>query len=197
MDIGKHFTAGIQMWKNNLVTLVVASLLAGIISIVSIGLLGGNMMAGMWYICLKAERGEKPEVGDLFRGFDNFVNPFVYGLAFAVLSVLGGMVVVGGVIITGLFIWGFPLIVERKLEFSAAFQGSLDVAKKDYASAFVIPFLASIVGVIGVIGCGVGILLTMPLMFTINASLYRDLAGPAAGGGFAAPMAPPPSAPSM
>lgn len=202
MDIGKHFTAGIQIWKNNLATLAIAGFVGALISCFSLGLLGGNMMAGMWFIALKAERGERPEIGDLFRGFDNFVNPFLYGLAFIALSLVGSMVAIGGIVVTGLFIWGFPLIVERKMEFSAAFQGSLDLAKKDYASAILIPFLGALASFVGVLGCGIGLIVTLPLAMTINASLYRELTGSAGSAAPMAPMAPmapppPPVPPAM
>ena len=80
VDLGDWIKDGFDLYKNNFGILVLASLIAIILSGATFGILAGPMCAGMILITLKLHDNadEKAELGDLFRGFTFFLQSFLF-----------------------------------------------------------------------------------------------------------------------
>ncbi|HEX2954976.1 MAG TPA: hypothetical protein VHR47_13480 [Bacillota bacterium] len=72
MDIGKGLSQSFDIFKENAGALIVAALVALIVSCACF-IIAGPVMAGFLVFCIKTMRGEKAEIGELFAHFDVFV----------------------------------------------------------------------------------------------------------------------------
>ena len=68
VSLGTCFNRGLEVYKANVVTLVIATLLVGLIACVSLGICAAPMLCGLYAMVLAMLRtGAKPEVGDVFK----------------------------------------------------------------------------------------------------------------------------------
>ena len=131
---GKWIEAGFNLYKNNFGTLVLASVIALVLSTITIGLLAGPMIAGLVIVTLQLLRREvpKPDAGRVFRGFDYFLNSFlfitVWGIAILIGSFILALFPVIGQLLSLFFLYaaqaflmfGMYLIVDKQLNFGPA-----------------------------------------------------------------------------
>ena len=98
VKFGEWIEKGFNLYKENFGILVLVSLIAVIVSAMTVGVLAGPMAAGVLLIVfqLHDRKEPKPEVGTLLKGFDFFLNSFlffiVWGVAIFVVSLILGLV---------------------------------------------------------------------------------------------------------
>jgi len=187
VKFGEWIERGFNLYKQNFWLLFLASLVGGILSAVSFLVLAGPMMAGLILICLKLHDSDtpRPEVGTLFRGFDFFLQSVLF---LGVWSL--GLFVVQGVLLTlpcigqlagiclavaawTFLMFGMFLIVERKMSFWPASVESFNRVKANFWPFLGLSFIASIIGSLGAIFCGIGLFLTLPIYYCIMTAAYR------------------------
>ena len=170
--IGDALGAGWKAFKPNAVPLIVGCLIANII-----GFIPGVGFAGFHHMCLKAVRGQKPEIGDAFIGFQKFVDHLVMGL----LQMIGIILCCIGVYVTlPLFYQGTHLITDKGLAWGAAKDKCMSDVKPQLLGWIIYVFVVMIVGALGSIACGIGALVTMPIAFCALAHAYNQTLGKAA-----------------
>ena len=180
---------------------IVLALLVGLGSVLTIGILAGPLMCGWLYVILRQlrEPDYQPEIGDIGKGFEVFGQSFLAWLIFFAISLVAGGIaaVLGAVVpvigqlipaaagwaIMALFLFVFPLIIDRRLAVGEAINQSIDKVKPEFWGFFGFAVLASVIAGAGIIGCGVGTLVTVPVATIAIALAYRDnfedLAAPA------------------
>jgi uncharacterized membrane protein len=182
---------GFNLYKENFGTLVLASLVAVALSAVTVGILGGPMFAGLLFICLGLydRRQPPPQVGDVFKGFNVFVQSFlfvlVWGLIILVISAVVNVIPVLGQLLSlvlvygaqALLMFGLFFIVERGESFWAASMESINTVKTNFWPFLGLGVVASIIGSVGAIACGVGIIITWPIQACILTVAYRQVFG--------------------
>ena len=199
VDIGGWISEAFELYKANFVLVCIATLVALLLSVFTCGVLAGPMWAGLTMILLRVSRKEQPvpQIGDLFKGFEYFLQSLLYVVViFAASFVLGFIPMLGQVapmLLMPLVMFSMCLIVDRKLEFWPAIMTSFEKAKAEYVSLLVLWLVASLISAAGAILCGVGAILTAPFSAVVAVVAYRHLfegadAAPAAE---AAPAAPP------
>ena len=198
VNIVKWIEAGFNLYKNNFTTLVLAALIALVLSTVTIGILTGPMIAGLIIIALQLLRNAdpKPEAGVVFRGFHYFLNTFlfvlIWGIAILVGSLLVGWFPIIGQLLSLFFVYaaqaflmfGLYLIVDQEMGFWPASQKSIHTVKTNFWPFFGLAAVASIIGSIGALAFGIGVVLTIPIQICILAVAYQEIFGeakPAAG----------------
>jgi membrane-anchored glycerophosphoryl diester phosphodiesterase (GDPDase) len=172
-----------------------ALLLIPVVVIVAL-LVGAYFSSGMYRAAIRQAQGEAISVGDLFSGGDSFLRvlglllllgivQFVIGIVFS----LPGMIVefleplgsaaarIPSIIIAGFIFFAIPLIVDRKAGVFEAIGASIDATKSQWWMFAIFAFVLGLLSMIGVIGCGVGLLVTLPFYFTTTAIAYRDTFG--------------------
>lgn len=163
-DIGACVSAGISGLKNNPLTHIVATLLVMIIGNVSFGILAGPMMVGYMRLVRIEDQGGKAEIGDVFKGFDDFVP--------ALLAVLVGGIVVGvgfvlcvipGLLIMALVPTAAYLVAVGEKDGIEALKRAWAVVKENLLPSCLCSLVLAIIGSLGAILCGVGIVITMPI----------------------------------
>jgi uncharacterized membrane protein len=193
VKFGEWMENGFNLYKNNFVILVLASLVAGVLSVVTLFILAGPMIAGILLITMALfdKQEPKPEVGDLFKGFDFFLNSFlfvfVWGIALIIVSFLLGLVPCVGQL-AALFVvyaaqaflmFGLFLIVDKNMEFWPASMESVNKVKTNFWPFLALSIVSSIIGSIGAIACGIGVVVTAPIQACILTVAYRDIFGEA------------------
>ncbi|MBW1788347.1 MAG: hypothetical protein JRK53_17275 [Deltaproteobacteria bacterium] len=189
VKFGEWFENGFTLYKKNFVVLVLASLIALLVSAATLGILAGPMIAGMLLITLRLHDGEdpKPEVGTLFKGFDYFLNSLlfvvVWGAAVLAASFLLALVPCIGQL-AALFViyaaqtalmFGMFLIVDLGMDFWSASQRSYRVVKTNFWIFLGFAVVAGIIGSIGGIACGIGVAVTAPIQACAFTVAYRDV----------------------
>lgn len=207
VKIGEWLEQGFNLYKNNFGTLVLASVIALVLSTITIGLLTGPMIAGLIIIALQLLRKEtpKPDAGRVFRGFRYFLNAFlfmlIWGLAILIGSIVLSIFPIIGHLLSLFFVYaaqaflmfGLYLIVDKQRNFWPASQESIQTVKTNFWPFFGFSAIASIIGSIGAIAFGIGIVLTVPIQVCILTVAYEEIfvgTGQSAATEFASPDEP-------
>lgn len=140
--------------------------------------LSSLLTGGMHKAALKQIRGGQVEFKDLFSARDRFM-PLLGGtLLYLLLVMIGSMLcVVPGFIVAGLLFFTFPLIVDRKLGVIEAMKASAEMTKPNLLMFTLFAFVVQLIASAGTYACYIGLLATLPLMFTITAAAYHDCFG--------------------
>ncbi|MEP7271548.1 MAG: hypothetical protein ABI882_08575 [Acidobacteriota bacterium] len=136
------------------------------------------LMAGAYRAAFKQLRGAKISVKDLFSGGDVFLRVVGGAILVGLLVTIGAVFcILPGLAMMGLFYFTMPLIVEGRLGVVDAMKASFERTKAHWFMFVLFALVVSLLAQIGSVACGIGVLATFPLFFTINAVAYRDLFG--------------------
>ncbi len=193
VKLSEWFQKGFTLFMDNATLLIVASLLALVISGATAFILAGPMLAGLIIIALALidKQDPKPDVGAVFKGFDFFLNAFLFWLVWNILIVviscvlclipfLGGflsMVVI--IAMQTLLVFGLFLIVDRKMDFWPASIASIHRVKENFLPLLGFVLVVGVIASVGLLACGIGFFVTVPLAICCLAVAYRDVFGPA------------------
>ena len=189
VKFGDWIEGGFKLYKANFGTLVLASIFVVVIGAVTAGLLAGPMLAGLVFVTLQLlDRSDpKPEAGKVFKGFDYFLQSFlfvvVWGIGILIGSVILGIIPVVGQLASIAFVYaaqaflmfGMFLIVDRQMGWLPASKESIDVVKTNFWPFFGLSAIAGIIGSLGAIAFGIGVVFTIPIQGCILAVAYREV----------------------
>src|SRR5258708_17276329 len=165
-----------------------ATLVVALLSVVTLGVLGGPLLMGLFRMAFKTMRGERPEIGDLFKWQGRFLQAFLTFLIFALVH--AGLTGLGNNSVDGLLsLVVTPLLtVMLGLTMSSILERGLDVAKainevarlifsRDAVMWWVTGLVLAGIAGGGFIVCGIGALVTLPWMISTSAVAYKDVFG--------------------
>jgi uncharacterized membrane protein len=133
---------------------------------------------GMHKSALKQLQGGKVELRDLFSGGSTYFPVLISSILIALLTMVGMMLcIVPAFIVGGAMFFTMPLIVERKLSAVEAMKASYELTKNNLLMFTLFGFVVQLIAQAGSYACYVGLLATIPLLFTISAVAYRDSFG--------------------
>ncbi len=186
---GPMFT-GIIVFSDNAAIQLLIGFLVFAIAQVSFAILGGPLLAGLAILMLGILDGKQPKPGiaDLFKGFQFFLASFLFLAVWSILNVaLHGLAplilspvllplvpVVVSVAVGTLSMFGLFLIVDKNRSFVHAFQESIRLVGRRFWLYAAVVLLSSVLGMVGLLACGVGVIVTMPMYYCILAVVYRD-----------------------
>ena len=125
LDVGLSFKGGWNTFTADIVPLLVGGLIAGILSIVTLGILAGPLVAGLYSMVIGRIRdGRRAQIGDVFSCMDRFWSFFAAALVLFVLIGLASLTIVGGVLLATIWMYVIPLMVDRKLDLYDAMAAS-------------------------------------------------------------------------
>ncbi len=189
VKFGEWIEKGFNLYKQNFGILVLASLIAVIVSAITVGVLAGPMAAGILLIVfqLHDQKEPRPEVGTLLRGFDYFLNSFlffiIWGIAIFLASLVLGLVPCIGQLASlfvvfvahALLMFGLFLIVDRRMEFWPASVESFNMVKRNFWPFLGFSIISNLIGSVGAIACGIGLVFTLPIQVCILTVAYREI----------------------
>ena len=189
VKFGEWLENGFNLYKQNLGTLILASLVAAVLSAVTFGVLLGPMLAGLVLITLGLydKKEPKPEIGDLFKGFGYFLNSFlfvvIWGVGLFLASFILALVpcigqlasILLALAVQTFLMFGIFLIVDKQKDFWPASMDSFEKVKSNFWPFLALSVVASIIGGIGAILCGIGAIVTFPIQVCILTVAYREV----------------------
>lgn len=148
-------------------------------------------LGGMHQSAIKQLQGGKIEVRDLFSGAKYFFPVLGATLLTMILTMIGAMLcIVPAFLVAGCLFFTMPLIVHRRLGVIEAMKTSYELTKQNIWMFALFAFVVQLLSQAGAYALYVGLLATVPLLFTISAVAYRDTFG-VEGARFFRPVAPP------
>lgn len=198
IDIGAELGKGWELYKANMGLLMVAALIGMVVSGLTCGVLGGPMSAGVFLIARRLIQKDpvKPQAGDVFKGFDYFLQAFLVfillGVASAVLSMVLNVIPVLGQLasmVVSLFagsvmMWALMFVVHQKLTAVDAIKKIFEGLKSgSLMMPLVFGVIACFLSGLGLLACVVGFIFTAPFSYCCLASAYETLYGDGSGDG--------------
>lgn len=189
--LNSSFNKGVEVWKKNFGPLLLAFLIVLLIGGVSCGICLPPLMCGFFGMVLAAMRDpSRPvQVGDVFNGFHVFGPSFVSGLVFGAASfaasflvgtvpVLGWLasICISSVLAPAMVSWAQLISVDQAATVGEAISTPFGLlSDKRFWSFAGVAFLASLVGGLGALACGIGVFATAPLGLCVVAAAYEEM----------------------
>ncbi len=199
IDISDALSRSWALVRDNMGMLIGGSALAWLISIglsaipVIGWIIGFVLLGGLDLMFLRRLRGETVQIGDVFAGFNiAFLNLAMVGLVKWLLTTIGLLLcIVPGIYLAVAYMFAMPLVIDKGMEFWPAMEVSRRVIHEHWWSMFAFAIVSILVGISGVLLCGVGLFFTLPIAYGALLFVYNDIfGGPAASSAVPAPPAP-------
>ena len=185
IDISSALSRGWALVRDNMAVLVGASVLGWL---VAVGLafvpilgwvVGFVLLGGLDYMFIRRIRGEDVQIGDVFAGFNlALLNLAMAGLVKWLLTSLGLLLcILPGIYLAVGYVFVFPLVVDKKMDFWPAMEVSRKVVHEHWWSTFALVIVLALVAFAGFLICGVGALITIPVSSAALMYVYEDLFG--------------------
>jgi uncharacterized membrane protein YvlD (DUF360 family) len=125
LDVGLAFKNGWNAFTADIVPLLVGTLIAGILSVLTLGILAGPLAAGLYSMVVGRIRdGRHARIGDVFSCMNRFWGFLWAAIVLVVLIGLASLTIVGGVLLATIWIYVFPFMVDRKMGLGQAMTAS-------------------------------------------------------------------------
>ena len=109
----------------------------------------------------------------------------------AILGAIGAVLcILPAFVVAGLFYFTLPLIIDKQLGVIDAMKASFNRTKGHWFMFALFAFVVSLLAQVGTVACGIGMLASFPLYFTINSVAFRDLFGVSGSQSFVQQAAP-------
>jgi hypothetical protein len=176
LDIGLVFKQGWRLFVKDIGPLIVGALIAIALSVVTLGILAGPLCAGLYGMIAGRVRDGKPAaVGDVFSQMNRFWSFFAAALVLGLLIGLAFLTIIGGLLLATIWLYVFPLMVDRKIGLGQAMRESKDLVM---GAGFWDHFaLVVIFAVIASLANGALVILALPFLVVAVGVAYYLSAG--------------------
>jgi len=136
MDFINLFKKTWEQSKNNIIPLLISTLVLFVISFITLGILAPIAFAGYYSSILKMVRdGRQPQPLDIFSEKGLFLPLLIFGIAVTLLIMIGfALLIIPGILISIAIVYSclymIPLMVDKKLELSDALKESYAMTKR-------------------------------------------------------------------
>lgn len=186
LDIGSCISRGWNLVMSNFWLTVGATALTYLLVAAASGIPFASLLitfvlaAGLDMMFLKLIRGEKAEFADIFAGFGKlFVPLMVFSIIGQMFTMLGFVLcIVPG--IYALVVWLiFPplLIIDKHYDFWPAMELSRKVVNRHWWKLFGFVVVTFLILLAGLLACGIGVLLALPVTTAATVYAYEDVFG--------------------
>lgn len=188
IELGYWLSQGWHVYAENGLLMSLASLLGALLSVVTLGILAGPLLAGLYRMAFKTLRGERPEMSDLFNWDGRFLQCFLAFLIYA--AIYGGLAGIGNNTFSALLsfvLWPLltimialtlPLIVDRRMDVVAAMnEVGRTIFSRDAFMWWVVGLVFLTVTWGGFLAICLGFFVTLPWIVSSAAVAYRETFG--------------------
>jgi uncharacterized membrane protein len=161
------------------ITLIsVALTLAVSFTVVGIFLLGGPLLAGLFFATRRRILEGRMEIMDVFCGFNRFLDTFLIYLLSTLFALVGLTLCIFPVFVV-LAAYPFPYLfaVDRGLVFWDALEASRKLASRDLTGYIIFAFLLVLLNLVGLMLAGIGVLFTIPVSVAAITVAYKEVVG--------------------
>lgn len=189
VKFGDWIGKGFDLFRRNMMTLIVGSLIAWAASLLTMGILAAPMLAGMVIIALQISKDEESDadVNRIFEGFDFFVQFFLFLFVWTAIMVAGSIVlaplicigqlaaVTAVVVVSALLMFAPFLMVQKKMAFWDASMASVKAVRQRFVPLMGYALVIFSIGAMGTLSCGIGAVVTCPIALCMLTVAYREL----------------------
>jgi hypothetical protein len=183
-DFGLEMGNGFNLFKENMGLLILASFLASLLGLLTCTVLMGPLYIGVLLIIdrLMKKDNPAPQVGDLFKGFDFFLNSFLFWLIFMVCNTVLAFIPVIGTLLSmalgTLLWWGFMFIAYENLTAIDAIKKVInETVSGNFFNQLLFALVANLIAGAGILLCGVGAFFTVPISYCMMVCCYQATYG--------------------
>jgi len=134
--------------------------------------------AGAYRAAFRQLKGENTSIGQMFSSGNTVLRVIGTVLLISIVVMVGLVFcIVPGYIALGRLHYAVPLVVERDLGIMDALRTSWAATRRHWVQFTLFSIVVQLIGQLGSALCGVGLLFTFPLFFTITVISYRDIFG--------------------
>lgn len=199
VNIGQYFSDGWSLFTRNAGGFIGYTVIFLLISWVP--LLNFVLLGGYYVVAFKLLKGQQPQFGDFFKGFDQFVPLLLVGLISGAigsvcsfplllerligtfLAAVGFMLLLIPATYLGVsYIFACPLVIAKGMPFWDAMETSRKLITRNFFPFLGLALLAGVGISIGALLCGLGLLVTFPVSMCVMAAAYSDIVGLDAAG---------------
>lgn len=173
-DIGQALQAGWQAFAREAVPLVVGTIIYVLVVALSLGLLAGPMTLGLVDMAMRAVRGERLEIGDIFSGFNRFGPSFLLTLLlFAGVAIGTILCVLPGLFLGIAWTWSFFYMAAGDSDPVSCLKRSYNLTLENLGAVIVFLLVGYILQYAGSL-VAIGSLVTMPLGYAMMAAGFES-----------------------
>ena len=172
ISIGEVVGDSIDSYKDDFISHVLASLIVAVINSISFSVLSGPLLAGYMRGMRKAEETGSFDVGDVFSCFyDSLGATLVAGILSLIVIYIGlFFCILPGILLLPLFPFAvYQVAVGGEIDGVSAVKTGFRLLQDNLLMALLTLLIVALLGSIGSLACGIGVVLTMPLL---NIGLY-------------------------
>jgi uncharacterized membrane protein len=138
--------------------------------------IGGAIYVGVSRAVLGLVAGKPPTVGMMFEGFDRFGQAFLANLVVGLLVGIGTLFfIVPGIILGIMWMFVNLVLAETDLDFWPAMEASAKLTAGYRWELFCLLLACLVVYLLGMLACGVGVFVAVPVIVAAIALAYRFL----------------------
>lgn len=178
MNLEKIFKSALNIFSKNSLTVILGFLVMAIVSFFTLGILAPAVGTGYQIMLLKAKRGKKIEINDIFSALNKFWTLWGLALLIGLICLLLSVTIIGIIPMVFMLTWWMYaniLIVDKNLSVSKAMKMSKDLVRKNNIwMHLLLLILINIISSLGSYIMFVGILITAPIAAAVLVSAYDE-----------------------
>jgi uncharacterized membrane protein len=175
---GRWIGEGWALVKDDLGNYVLLAIIFTVLSSVVPFILQGPLTVGFHLFTMKKLLGRRPEIADLFTGFNFFIPALVATIIISIFTMIGTcLCIIPGLVVAAVYKFTYLFILDKRMDFWPAMQASHAVTKQDYFGFTMFLLALAGVNILGFICCIVGLFVTIPLTFAAITVAYRETVG--------------------
>lgn len=175
---GRWIGEGWQLVKADIGMYMLLALVFSLLSSAVPLVLQGPLAAGFHIYCMKRMLGRPADFSDMFKGFNFFIPTLIASVLISLFVSLGTILcIIPGLVLAAMYKFTFLFILDKRMDFWPAMQASHAVVKNDYFGFTMFVLLLSLIILLGLLCCIVGVFVAMPLGFAAITVAYKELVG--------------------
>jgi len=175
---GRWIGMGWEIVRADLGNFLLMTLIALPLAMVGSFLVAGPLLAGLFIAVRRKMLEGRTDLGDLFAGFNLFIDSFLVFILSGIFSLIGlALCVFPVLIVAAFYIFPYLYLVDRRVTFWDAMEASRKVVSQHLAGHIVFVFLLLLLNLFGLMLMGVGVLITIPISVAAIAVAYKESVG--------------------
>jgi len=135
--------------------------------------LGGPMALGLYKMARKAVNGQPVEFGDLFSGFQRFLDAFLANLIMSIFTMAGTILcVIPGLFIGLMYMLTYLFMLDDNLAFWDAMEASRKMVMNNTWQWILLGLVLFLFNLVGMLACCVGMFVTGPVSLLVITLAY-------------------------
>ncbi|MFQ5975970.1 MAG: glycerophosphodiester phosphodiesterase [Candidatus Hydrothermarchaeales archaeon] len=138
------------VFKKHWVSFLIATGIVAFGSILTFLIAGPPLLFGLYFMAIKGLNGEEVEMADVFKGFNYFVNSWIYVIIAGILVTIGLILFLfPGLLLSILLFYAIPLIILKEMGATDGIQKSINIGRENFTFTILLCFTCFMINVVG------------------------------------------------